>query len=49
MGTYAGPQVVLSFGIPAALVPLLLMTRRRDVMAELASHPLSCGSVLHRR
>jgi manganese transport protein len=25
-------QVVLSFGIPFALVPLLLLTRRRDVM-----------------
>jgi manganese transport protein len=30
-------QVVLSFGIPAALIPLLLMTRRRDVMGELAN------------
>jgi manganese transport protein len=27
-------QVVLSFGIPFALVPLLLLTRRRDVMGE---------------
>jgi manganese transport protein len=25
-------QVVLSFGIPFALVPLLLLTRRRDIM-----------------
>jgi manganese transport protein len=25
-------QVVLSFGIPFALIPLLLLTRRRDVM-----------------
>jgi manganese transport protein len=25
-------QVVLSFGIPFALVPLLLLTRRKDVM-----------------
>jgi manganese transport protein len=25
-------QVVLSFGIPFALVPLVLLTRRRDVM-----------------
>ena len=31
VGTYAG-QVVLSFGIPFALVPLLLLTSRRDVM-----------------
>lgn len=27
-------QVVLSFGIPFALVPLLLLTRRRDVMGD---------------
>ena len=27
-------QVVLSFGIPFALIPLLLLTRRRDVMGE---------------
>jgi manganese transport protein len=30
-------QVVLSFGIPFALVPLLLLTRRRDVMGELVN------------
>jgi manganese transport protein len=30
-------QVVLSFGIPFALVPLLLLTRRPDVMGELAN------------
>jgi manganese transport protein len=27
--------VVLSFGIPFALVPLLLLTRRADLMGEL--------------
>jgi manganese transport protein len=27
-------QVVLSFGIPFALVPLVMLTRRRDVMGE---------------
>jgi manganese transport protein len=32
-------QVVLSFGIPFALVPLLLFTRRRDVMGVLTNHP----------
>jgi manganese transport protein len=32
-------QVVLSFGIPFALVPLLLLTRRRDVMADLVNRP----------
>jgi manganese transport protein len=31
-------QVVLSFGIPFALVPLVLLTRRRDVMGELVNH-----------
>jgi manganese transport protein len=30
-------QVVLSFGIPFALVPLLLLTRRRDVMGAFAN------------
>ncbi len=30
-------QVVLSFGIPFALVPLLLLTRRRDVMGALVN------------
>jgi manganese transport protein len=30
-------QVVLSFGIPFALVPLLLLTRRRDVMGILVN------------
>jgi manganese transport protein len=32
-------QVVLSFGIPFALVPLLLIARRRDVMGSLANPP----------
>ena len=31
-------QVVLSFGIPFALVPLIMLTRRRDIMAELVNH-----------
>jgi manganese transport protein len=30
-------QVVLSFGIPFALVPLVLLTRRRDVMGALVN------------
>jgi manganese transport protein len=30
-------QVVLSFGIPFALVPLLLLTRRRDIMGALVN------------
>jgi manganese transport protein len=30
-------QVVLSFGIPFALVPLVLITRKRDVMGVLVN------------
>jgi manganese transport protein len=32
-----GSQVVLSFGIPFALVPLVLLCRRRDLMGSLAN------------
>jgi manganese transport protein len=34
-------QVVLSFGIPFALVPLVLLTRRADVMGTLANRRLT--------
>ncbi len=34
-------QVVLSFGIPFALVPLVLLTCRRDVMGAHANRPLT--------
>ena len=34
-------QVVLSFGIPFALVPLVLLSRRRDVMGELVNARLT--------
>ena len=34
-------QVVLSFGIPFALVPLVLLTRRKDIMAELVNRRLT--------
>jgi manganese transport protein len=34
-------QVVLSFGIPFALVPLVMITRRRDVMGILVNRPLT--------
>jgi manganese transport protein len=34
-------QVVLSFGIPFALVPLVLLTRRRDVMGTLVNRGLT--------
>ena len=30
-------QVVLSFGIPFALIPLILMTRRADIMGPLVN------------
>jgi manganese transport protein len=32
-------QVVLSFGIPFALVPLILLTRRKDVMGTMVNRP----------
>src|SRR5215213_1323966 len=34
-------QVVLSFGIPFALVPLVLLTRRADIMGELVNRKLT--------
>jgi manganese transport protein len=34
-------QVMLSFGIPFALVPLVLLTRRTDIMGELVNHKLT--------
>jgi len=34
-------QVVLSFGIPFALVPLVLLTRRADVMGALVNRPVT--------
>jgi manganese transport protein len=34
-------QVVLSFGIPFALVPLVLLTRRRDVMGSFVNGRLT--------
>jgi manganese transport protein len=34
-------QVVLSFGIPFALVPLVILTRRRDVMGTLVNRRLT--------
>jgi manganese transport protein len=32
-----GSQIVLSFGIPFALVPLIWFTSRRNVMAEMVN------------
>ena len=34
-------QVVLSFGIPFALIPLVMFTRRRDIMGVLVNHRLT--------
>ncbi len=34
-------QVALSFGLPFALVPLVLFTARRAIMKELVNHPLT--------
>ena len=34
-------QVVLSFGIPFALIPLVLLTRRKDVMGALVNRPIT--------
>jgi manganese transport protein len=36
-------QVVLSFGIPFALVPLVLFTQRRDLMGSLVNRRLTTG------
>src|SRR6185312_13309945 len=34
-------QVVLSFGIPFALVPLVMLTRRRDIMGALVNRRIT--------
>ena len=34
-------QVVLSFGIPFALIPLVMFTRRRDLMGTLVNHRIT--------
>jgi len=39
-------QVVLSFGIPFALIPLVLFTSRRDVMGTLVNHRLTTGAAV---
>jgi manganese transport protein len=38
-------QVVLSFGLPFAIVPLVIFTRRRDIMGELVNHRLTTAVV----
>ena len=34
-------QVLLSFGLPFAVIPLVLFTRRRDVMGDLVNHRIT--------
>ncbi len=34
-------QVVLSFGLPFAIIPLIQFTRRRDIMGELVNKPVT--------
>ncbi len=34
-------QVVLSFGLPFAVIPLIMFTRRKDLMGDLANAPLT--------
>lgn len=34
-------QVVLSFGLPFAVVPLVMFTRRRDLMGVLVNRPVT--------
>ncbi|HEX8991515.1 MAG TPA: Nramp family divalent metal transporter, partial [Anaerolineales bacterium] len=34
-------QVVLSFGLPFAIVPLIIFTRRRDIMGELVNRRIT--------
>ena len=34
-------QVVLSFGLPFAIIPLILFTRRKTVMGILVNHPVT--------
>ena len=43
-GSLVISQVVLSFGIPFALVPLVMLTRRRDVMGPLVNRRLTTMS-----
>ena len=36
--------MVLSFGIPFALVPLVLLTRRADIMGSFVNRPLTTAA-----
>jgi manganese transport protein len=39
-------QVVLSFGIPFALIPLVIFTSRRDVMGALVNRKLTIAAAI---
>jgi manganese transport protein len=39
-------QVILSFGVPFALVPLVWLTRRRDVMGAHTNHPITTAAAI---
>jgi manganese transport protein len=39
-------QVILSFGIPFALIPLVMFTSRRDVMGVLVNHRLTAAAAV---
>jgi manganese transport protein len=43
-GSLVISQVILSFGIPFALVPLVLLTRRADVMGSLVNRPVTTAA-----
>ncbi|HEX3389941.1 MAG TPA: divalent metal cation transporter, partial [Streptosporangiaceae bacterium] len=43
-GSLVISQVVLSFGIPFALVPLVALSRRRDVMGPLVNRGLTTAT-----
>ncbi len=43
-GSLVISQVVLSFGIPFALIPLLLLTRRADVMGPLVNRRITTAA-----
>jgi len=43
-GSLVISQVILSFGIPFALVPLVLLTRRADIMGSLVNRPLTTAA-----
>jgi manganese transport protein len=34
-------QVILSFGLPFAIIPLVLFTRRKDIMGSLVNKPVT--------